>query len=79
MSLEVIHEARGGLSDGNRLWMHFPTLDGLGPMGENAHCSEHDPIAGKEQEFVLASSFIPKAMLNTVAILDLIEDEEGKA
>ncbi len=77
LSLKVIHEARGGLSDGNLLWQHFPTLDGLGPMGENAHCSEHDPATGKEQEFALASSFVPKATLNTLALLELI-DHKGE-
>lgn len=79
MAIDVVHEARGGLSDGNMLWKHFPTLDGLGPTGENAHCSELDPATGKDQEFVLASSFIPKAMLNIIAILELIEQNEGKA
>ncbi|MBN1536609.1 MAG: M20/M25/M40 family metallo-hydrolase [Anaerolineales bacterium] len=77
MAIDVFHEARGGLSDGNMLWQHFPTLDGLGPMGENAHCSEHDPSTGKEQEFVLASSFAPKATLNTLAILALIDHNEA--
>ncbi|NMC12359.1 MAG: M20 family metallopeptidase [Chloroflexi bacterium] len=78
LAIDVVHEARGGLSDGNMLWKHFPTLDGLGPTGENAHCSELDPATGKDQEFVLASSFIPKAMLNIIAILELIEQNEGK-
>lgn len=79
MSVEILHEARGGLSDGNLLWQHFPTLDGLGPLGENAHCSEHDPATGKEQEFALTSSFVPKAVLNTLAILELIDHHEAKA
>ncbi len=79
LATPVITEARGGLSDGNLLWQHFPTLDGLGPLGENAHCSEHDPAAGKEQEFAWASSFVPKATLNTLAILDLIDHREGTA
>lgn len=79
MSVEVIHEARGGLSDGNLLWQHYPTVDGLGPLGENAHCSEHDPAAGKEQEFTLASSFVPKALLNTLAIFELIDHNEANA
>jgi glutamate carboxypeptidase len=79
LAMPVIPEARGGLSDGNLLWQHFPTLDGLGPLGENAHCSEHDPATGKEQEFAWASSFVPKATLNTLAILDLIDHREGDA
>ena len=74
LGLKVIPEARGGLSDGNLLWNHFPTLDGLGPVGGNAHCSERDPQGDKDQEYVLRSSFIPKALLNTMAIIQLIEN-----
>ncbi len=59
---------RGGLSDGNVLWMDFPTLDGLGPRGENAHCSEQSADGTKEQEWVDAASFVPKAVLNALAI-----------
>jgi glutamate carboxypeptidase len=68
----TIPEERGGLSDGNFMWNRYPTLDGLGPSGENAHCSERSEDGSKEQEYVLASSFVPKAVLNTVAIIGLI-------
>ncbi len=69
----VVHrEERGGLSDGNHLWAHVPTLDGLGPSGGNAHCSERSPDGSKEQEYVYAPSFGPKALLNVMAILRLI-------
>jgi len=71
LGMRVIREQRGGLSDGNLLWMHHPTLDGLGPAGENAHCSERSADSSKEQEYVLASSFVPKALLNYAAILKL--------
>ena len=30
-------EQRGGLSDGNQIWDAVPTLDGLGPWGDNNH------------------------------------------
>lgn len=73
LGLRVLREERGGLSDGNMLWQHFPTLDGLGPAGNNAHCSERSLDGSKDQEFVLASSFIPKALLNTFGILQLLE------
>jgi len=66
-------EERGGLSDGNLLWNHFPTLDGLGPAGANAHCSERSADGSKDQEYVKISSFVPKAMLNILAILSLID------
>ena len=58
-------------ADGNALWNSFPTLDGLGPRGEHSHCSEHDPAEGKEQEWVDVDSFVPKMVLNTVALLRL--------
>ena len=67
-------EERGGLSDGNLICQTIPTLDGLGPAGDNAHCSERSTDGSKEQEFVLASTFVPKAMLNITAILKLIEE-----
>jgi glutamate carboxypeptidase len=77
MGMEVIREARGGLSDGNQLWDVVPTLDGLGPNGRNAHCSERTPDGSKDQEYVTISSFVPKAVLNTLAILKLISPKEG--
>jgi len=69
---EVTAGSRGGLSDGNVLWNRFPTLDGLGPQGDYAHCSENDPATGKEQEYVEAGSFVPKAVLNIAAIARLV-------
>ncbi len=74
LGYQVIAEKRAGLSDGNYFWDELPTLDGLGPAGGNAHCSERSPDGSKEQEYVLASSFVPKALLNTLAILRLVED-----
>jgi glutamate carboxypeptidase len=64
-------EARGGLSDGNLIWDVLPTLDGLGPWGDNDHCSERSADGSKVPEFVEMTSFVPKAVLNTVAILKL--------
>jgi glutamate carboxypeptidase len=71
--MAVKREERGGLSDGNFLWQHVPTLDGLGPAGNNAHCAEHDPANGKDQEYVSIPSIVPKALLNTMAIIHLLE------
>ncbi|MCA9952870.1 MAG: M20/M25/M40 family metallo-hydrolase [Anaerolineales bacterium] len=68
----IVPEDRGGLSDGNFIWHMIPTLDGLGPAGGNAHCSERSEDGSKEQEYVLQSSFVPKAVLNTMSILKLI-------
>ena len=68
LGLRVAREMRGGLSDGNVLWPRFATLDGLGPRGGNSHCSEQSADGAKEQEWVSASSFVPKALLNARAI-----------
>ena len=64
-------QSRGGLSDGNWLWDLLPTIDGLGPEGDNAHSSERSDDGSKDQEYVLASSFVPKALLNIAAIVRL--------
>jgi glutamate carboxypeptidase len=71
LNLPVNCEERGGLSDGNLIWDAVPTLDGLGPWGDNDHCSERSPDGSKLPEFVEVSGFVPKAMLNMVAILKL--------
>ena len=73
---QVKPEQRGGLSDGNHIYHLIPTLDGLGAAGLNAHCSERSADGSKDQEFVYISSFIPKTLLNTVAILKLIAERE---
>lgn len=73
LRLEVIPEERGGLSDGNLLWKHVPVLDGLGPSGTNAHCSERSADGSKDQEYLFLPSVVPKAVLNVLAIINLIE------
>lgn len=74
LGMQVLPEERGGLSDGNLLWNDFPTLDGLGPSGANAHCSERSQDGNKDQEYAERSSFVPKALLNVAAILELLND-----
>jgi len=71
LNLAVSCEERGGLSDGNLIWDAAPTLDGLGPWGDNDHCSERSADGAKLPEYVEVSGFVPKAMLNTVAIAKL--------
>jgi glutamate carboxypeptidase len=71
---KVVPEERGGLSDGNHFWYAIPSIDGLGPSGGNAHCSEQSEDGSKEQEYVSPASFVPKALLNTFALLRLIEE-----
>lgn len=72
---QIRPENRGGLSDGNHIYHRIPTLDGLGPAGMNAHCSERSADGSKDQEYVLVESFVPKTLLNIVAILKLIEEK----
>lgn len=79
LGMQTFPEQRGGLSDGNLLWQTVPTLDGLGPAGNNAHCSEYSPDGSKQPEFVLLSSFAPKARLNLAAVIRLCEPHIGKS
>ena len=64
--------SRGGLSDGNPLWDKVPTIDALGPSGANAHCAERSADGSKDQEYASRSSFVPKTLLNTLAVINLI-------
>ena len=66
-------ESRGGLSDGNQIWHAVPTLDGLGPSGDNAHCSERSADGSKLPEYVEPASFVPKAAVNVLALRRLVE------
>jgi glutamate carboxypeptidase len=65
-------EQRGGLSDGNHVWDAVPTLDGLGPSGANAHCSERSADGSKDQEYCDLPSFVPKTLVNVTAVLLLL-------
>jgi glutamate carboxypeptidase len=69
----VSFQERGGLSDGNQFWDAVPTLDGLGPWGDNDHCSERSRDCSKLPEYVEISSFVPKAMVNVKAITALAQ------
>jgi glutamate carboxypeptidase len=77
LGIHIIQEERGGLSDANLLWQSFPVLDGLGPVGANAHCSERSLDGSKEPEYSLASSFVPKTLLSFAGMLHLIHDSES--
>jgi glutamate carboxypeptidase len=72
--VSIYGSGRGGLSDGNYIWKKIPVLDGLGPFGRHSHCSLSSSKNSKEQEYVLKSSFIPKALLNIAAIEDMIRN-----
>ncbi|MFC5454126.1 M20/M25/M40 family metallo-hydrolase [Prosthecobacter fluviatilis] len=72
MNLKAVSVPRGGLSDANHLWQLAPTLDGLGPYGGNAHCSERTADGSKLPEYVEPGSFVPKAVMNGLALVRLI-------
>ena len=50
-------------------------MDGLGPSGANAHCSEHTADGSKVPEYVEPSSFVPKTALNLLALRSLLSVE----
>ena len=72
LGLTILREERGGLSDGNFICHAIPTIDGLGPNGDNAHCSEQSVDGSKQQEFVEVPSFVPKAALCVNTIVRLL-------
>jgi glutamate carboxypeptidase len=69
--LPAVSVARGGLSDANHLWHLGPTLDGLGPSGGNAHCSERSADGSKIPEYLDVGSMVPKAVMNALALTQL--------
>jgi len=73
ISLPTVSVPRGGLSDANHLSHLGPTLDGLGPFGGNAHCSERSADGSKLPEFIEPGSFVPKAVMNALALVGLGE------
>jgi glutamate carboxypeptidase len=73
LGLTIHPMARGGLSDANYLYHLAPTLDAMGPSGGNAHCSERSSDNSKLPEYVEPDSFVPKAVLNILAIQKLLE------
>jgi glutamate carboxypeptidase len=73
ISLATVAVPRGGLSDANHLSHLGPTLDGLGPFGGNAHCSERSDDGSKLPEFVEPASLVKKAVMNALALVRLGE------
>ena len=72
MGLKALSVPRGGLSDANHLWRLGPTLDGLGPSGGNAHCSERSADGSKLPEYLEAGTLAPKAVMNALALAGLV-------
>lgn len=73
IGLKALATRRGGLSDANYLSHLGPTLDGLGPMGANAHCSERSVDGSKVPEYVEIDSFVPKAAMNVLALVEFLK------
>ena len=71
MGLPAVAVPRGGLSDANHLSHLGPTLDGLGPSGGNAHCSERTADGSKLPEYLEVNSMVPKAVMNAIALAGL--------
>lgn len=78
LGLDIVSKPRAGASDGSFFWQLAPTVDGLGPIGANDHCSIHNPEEGKEQEFIIRNSLVERALLNVVAIQN-IDSEKRKS
>jgi hypothetical protein len=72
LGLQAKPVPRGGLSDANYLCHLGPTLDGLGPAGGNAHCSERSADGSKVPEYLETASLVPKAMMNVLALRRLL-------
>jgi glutamate carboxypeptidase len=72
LGIKAVPIKRGGLSDANYLCQLGPTLDALGPVGGNAHCSERSFDGAKIPEYVERDSFVPKAVLNLLALEDFL-------
>jgi glutamate carboxypeptidase len=64
-------QRRGG-SDGAHLYDVVPTVDGLGPVGRNSHCSTNDPATGREQESIDRDSLEERARLGTEVMRRLL-------
>lgn len=75
LGLRVVATSRGGLSDANYLCDLGPTLDGLGPSGANAHCSERSFDGKKVPEYVDVDSIVPKAAMNVLALCEMLGND----
>jgi len=56
----IVRQERGGINDGNPVCAHIPIFDGLGPCGDNVHCSERHADGSKDQKYVERDTSQPK-------------------
>jgi len=67
LGMKLVAQRRGGGSDGCHLWDLVPTLDGLGPVGRNAHVAH-----GPDPESVDPASLAPRAKLSAALFRKLL-------
>lgn len=72
LNLPVSPMSRGGLSDSNYLSHLGPTLDGMGPSGGNAHCSQRSSDGSKMPEYLEPHTLVPKAVMNVLALSGML-------
>jgi len=70
---------RSGLSDANYFSARVRTVDGLGPRGGNPHSVVKNGSCVQITEFVDQKSLLTKTLVNTMAVLELLEtaDQSG--
>jgi glutamate carboxypeptidase len=76
LMLPVLAMARGGLSDSNYLSHLGPTLDGMGPSGGNAHCSQRSSDGSKMPEYVEPHTLVPKAVMNVLGLQAVLREAD---
>ena len=72
LNIDVSMDCKAGLSDGNFLWNLVPTIDGLGPSGDNTHSSQMVFGNTSGQEFLDVNQLVNKILLNTLAIVQFL-------
>jgi len=75
LGLHVAPRMGGGLSDGNFTWDIVPTIDGLGPCGDNGHCATRSDDGSVDQEYFLPASLVPRALLACEVIQRLVKNQ----
>jgi hypothetical protein len=68
----VTVEHRGGLSDGNWCWGICPTVDGLGMVGWDAHCS-----ITPAPESAALGTMADRVVLNVLGLLTFLSVDDG--
>jgi glutamate carboxypeptidase len=71
MGLAIDHISTGGCSDGNfTSALGVPTIDGMGPVGANAH---------REDEYVALASIVPQIQIIASVCKAIAQGEKNSA